>query len=452
MRYTAPHCGGGLIQDVSAVQLGPEYWSQARNILFENGAAKRVDGYTLFNAATGTPIHAVAVQAGANYYWVYANDAGNILAYDGAIEDNINRGGGTDEYSTIPTKWTSDVLGGILVLNNGVDTPQYWASASLATDLADLTAWTADLPANTTCGALRSYRDFLIALDLTENGAEFPYRMRWSNPAISGTVPSSWDEGDPATLAGFYDFSQTNGYVIDGGAVNDAFIVHKSDSIWRAQWVPSPEVFAFSLISNETGVLSTNCLQTYKGVQFGIMQGDVVACDGLSIRSIIDKRNRDYLFRNIDSENFDRTFLGLDTANSRLMVCYPQQGSTFPDSALIYDIEQDTWGQRDIPNLHHIANGIVDPGESQLVDDYNDLVDSNDGFVDALSFNPSEVSTLWASNDGNLYKGDEGDTANGVAMTGTVTRQDITLDGSLHTRNMITQVVPQITGSEGLSV
>ncbi|MEM7209559.1 MAG: hypothetical protein AAF434_17200 [Pseudomonadota bacterium] len=447
-RYTPGNVGGGVFYDVDPIQLPPQAWSTASNFYFENGAAKRVDGYSLYGAATGTPIFAIPVLASPNYFWVYANDAGNVYGTDGTTTNLLNPSDTADFFSTIPNKWNGGVLGGVLILNNGVDDPHYWESASLTSNLTALTNW----PASTTTKVIRPHRDLLIALNTTETGTAFPQRMRWSTSAPSGSLPDSWDAADPTKRAGFYDFAQTDGEIVDGASLRDSFIVYKSDSVWRAQWIGGNAVFAFTEISRDTGLLSTNCIAEYKGVQFALMQGDVVMCDGNRIESIIDKKNREYLFNNIDPDNFDSVFVSIDVANSQLMVCYPKQGSDYPDSAMLYDIKQGSWGHRDLPSLRHIANGIVDPGTSQLVDDYSDVVDTFDGFVDALAFNPPEVSQMWVSNDGNLYKGNDGSTANGTVISSLLVKQDVPLTGSIDYRTMVTRVIPSISGTTGDTV
>jgi hypothetical protein len=56
---------------------------------------------------------------------------------------------------------------------------------------------------NATCISLRSYGDFLIALNMNEGGVEYPTRVRFSDLVLANQIPSTWDASDLTNSAGF---------------------------------------------------------------------------------------------------------------------------------------------------------------------------------------------------------------------------------------------------------
>jgi hypothetical protein len=69
---------------------------------------------------------------------------------------------------------------------------------------ANIPAWNA----NWRAAALRSYKSFLIALNVTKAGVNFPSLVKWSDVAPNNVAPTTWDETDTTKLAGENPLSQ----------------------------------------------------------------------------------------------------------------------------------------------------------------------------------------------------------------------------------------------------
>ena len=188
---------------------------------------------------------------------------------------DITRASGGDYSSTTDDTWTSTVLGGVLVMTNFYDKPQYWAltdgvplSSQKMQDLNDWPALTAlngaitgtgvpspdeivvdstlDFPTagvftvgtedisytgktstkftgigrgvngttaathldgvpafiTTFCRSMRSFRSFLVALNIKQSGVSFPRVVKWSTEAAIQTTPASWNETTSTVDAG----------------------------------------------------------------------------------------------------------------------------------------------------------------------------------------------------------------------------------------------------------
>ena len=96
----------------------------------------------------------------------------------------------------MPNSWTSTLLGGIPILNNGIDPPQQW-NLSLASRMQALDNWP-----GVTCKALRGFKNFPDCAECHEIRRNYPFMVKWSHPAEPGGVPSSWAIDDPTVDAG----------------------------------------------------------------------------------------------------------------------------------------------------------------------------------------------------------------------------------------------------------
>ena len=217
----------GVNRDLSAHELPNNAWTNALNIRFVDGMAAQVLGYKeLYPSASVIPYHLLPVDVAGIRTWIYAGAAKMYTVVNGSVHTNITRQTtGVDvDYTAVRNSWTSSVLGGIPILNNGFDAPQMWALTGKATAL---TNW----PANNTASAMRTYKNSLIALNITKSGTNYPYMVKWSHPADAGTVPTTWDVADASKDAGEYDLSEGYDTIVDGLPLRDSFIIYKQSSI-----------------------------------------------------------------------------------------------------------------------------------------------------------------------------------------------------------------------------
>src|SRR6185503_8670264 len=109
--------------------------------------------------------------------------------------------------------WNGTLLGGVPIMNNGVDVPQFWAAYSVATKMANLTNWPATLRAK----VIRAFGPYLLACNLTDGAVLKPHDVPWSEPAETGSVTGSWDITVRSTHAGQVSLPD-----VDSGLILDA--------------------------------------------------------------------------------------------------------------------------------------------------------------------------------------------------------------------------------------
>jgi hypothetical protein len=359
----------GIVKDINPWQLPPNAWSDGNNVRVEHGAIVKSPGYAeVLATCPVTPYHIIQLKYGSTAYWIIASLT-KIYVHNGTIWTNITRqttGSDVDYNATADEGWTSTVIGGVLVMANGFDQPQFWALASgvpsVATKMDNLTYWAAGAGATYYPVSVRAFRSFLIALNIDEGGTPVPQKVKWSTEAATQLVPSSWDESSAIVDAGEYQLADTKGAILDGLPLGDTFMIYKDDSIYSMTYVGTPFIFAFRQLSPSVGALAKNCVAEFDGGHFILGNGDVYINDGQRVKSILPHKIRDYIFSVIDGANFVRSFVVADYGNTEMWACFPtpESPSNQCDKAVVWNWTSNAFTIRDLPDLAHIGYGTVD--------------------------------------------------------------------------------------------
>ena len=406
----------GVNIDLSPYELPNEIWSSVSNIDFDNHRTNRALGYeAVFVTPAVTPIIAVPWTDYTAPYWFYASED-KIYRTDGNTNTNVTRqtaGSDVDYTGDYEDGWTSSIFNGALIMNNRQDAPQFYSPAS--SKMADLTAW----PTNWTTGVVRPFKNYLVALDVVNNNGEaFPSMVKWSDTAPLGGIPASWDPVDPAVQAGYNILPDTAGRCIDGLALNDTFFIYKSDAVWAMQFIGGNFIFSFrKVFSDDTGILSRDCVTEFDGKHFVVGVSDVYVHDGTSKKSVITSKMSKALYTQINPDHVDKVKCVADVPRKEIWVYFPTQDSAngAANKALVWNWEVDAWSERDIVGVSYITTGVI-------ADETTDpsTWDNDSGYWDTDStpwgeerFNPSNKSLFIVGYDTpKFYKGNTGLTVN----------------------------------------
>lgn len=415
----------GFSKGAPAYELPPGMWTRVRNMRCAGLGAERTLGDA---AALGTPVAGAnpvfvfpTVDNDKNLYWFYCGlDA--IYATDGTTHEDISKAGGYT--ATLDGGWQGTTFNGIPVLNNGVNTPQYWGW--------DLTTPTAclDIPGfaaiYNSARIVRAFGSFLVALDVTESATRYPYLLAWSDAGAAGSLPTSWDYTSTTNRAGQSVRSGPGGALVDGEVLGDVFYIYKENAIEAMQFIGGSAVMSFRGVSEEIGALSKNCIAKFKRMHLVLGQGDVVIHNGGTPESILDqsdkmRRLRTWFFQQIDSTNYRRSYVVANYAKSEIWMCVPETGSDFASLALIWNFQENTFGLRELgtirpgqvgySGLPHVAFGIVTDTQQVTWNAATDLWDDANYFWNQVNFNPTLFNLLGADygnpdtpTDGSLLK------------------------------------------------
>lgn len=442
MRVTIP-AGAGLFADEVVQELPDGAWSDGENIRFANGYAEAIRGHVSALTAPDAAAYNIAsfsIQAG--NFWIHSTLTGTF-ADDGSTQTDIT---GTAHTGTADDKWTSCVLGGVYIQNNGVDAPQYWGGDVLTT-LDDLPGW----PASTTCKSLRSFKNYLIALNVTKSGTNYGSMVKWSHAAEPGSAPSSWDETDPTLDAGEFDMAETPDTVVDGLPLGDIFVVYKSRSMYALQYVGGNDIFRLQRLPGDHGLLSQNCAVAIPGGHVCLTASDLIIHNGAGPQSIIDGKMRRWLFSRIDSTNYKRCFVASIPARSEVWVCFPDVGQAACTTALVWNYQSQTFGVRDLPNVTAAAFGPLSSSATDEWDGDTDPWDSDLSAWDQVDVSQADQRVLMSSADSALYLMDQSMQFAGESFTSRVERKGMPL-GDQSVVKVIREVIPRIDAADGTQV
>lgn len=425
----------GAVRDTPAHMLPPEALTIALNMRGVDGGLERLPGWTsIFGTPTVAPHFVMPISTVATNFWLYAGLT-KIYGFDGTTHTNITRQTaavdvnytGTDGFT-----WQGTLLGGIPVLNNNSDVPQFWATPALATKMADLSNW----PANNRAKIIRAFGVFLVAFGLNDNATLKPYLVRWSHPAVPGSVPASWDVTDTTKDTGEVDLADTAaGIILDALPLGSTMYIYKENSVHRMTYVGGRAIMDFGQGPwlPDIGILAARCVAaTGDGSRHvWASQDDLLWHDGNKVRSLLTKRQRARLANEIDSISFASSFMFANPLHNEVWFCYPGSGQSFPDRALILNYAEgsdETWlvTEADGIAFRHAAAGLIENPSDETWDTGTDVWDSDTGPWSTLERRRIVLAGTAATK---IYKMDSSQTRDGVNYNATVQRVSLAVTG-----------------------
>lgn len=376
----------GVIQDEPSYQLEPEAWSLGNNMRILDGGMRRLFGWapifgsfsTGGNYATETGIDTYVDESGNNIYitevvipgladtpyflmfvssvsqpwWLWASLT-DMWVWDGTQNVNISKALGA-YHATGSKDINGTILGGIPIINTGNDTPQAWIGGqpslppySDSLKMSDVTAW----PTNYKTRVMRAFGPFLLAMNITTAVQNYPHRMLWSTEAAPGTLPPTWDVSDTTKDAGQTDLPDADsGIILDGLGLQGNFYIYKEAAVWRVQFIGGRFVFSFQSFLDSVGLLCTRavCLTGSGQNHVFVSQDDMLIHNGNTATPLLDRRFKRYLFNQIDTTNYQNSFMMNNPLYDECWFCYPSTGMTLPNRALIYNWRHNVFTEADV--------------------------------------------------------------------------------------------------------
>lgn len=429
-------CGGGIVADEVSHEASEPQWTIGLNVRFRDGYLRKTEGYlTTLSTPPAVTTHIANLQVGGANYWIYTSNSA-IYSDTGTTQTDIT--GSTALTATQANKVTSAVLHGVLIVNNQADVPRYWGGSG---NTANLPGWTS----THRCQAIRTYLNYVIALNVTKGSTNFGSMVKWSDVADPGSVPDSWDTTDPTRDAGEYSIAETDDDVVDGLPLGNVFIVYKQRSMYGMQYVQNGDIFRFFRLPGNYGALTQNCI----GI---IPRGHVVLTNGPDVilhyanepQSIITGRLRTWLRDNIDPNNYGMSFVVANTTKAEVWVCIPTTGASYCNRALVYNYEQDTWSIVALPNTTAGSMGLL-PSADLTWEGDEATWESDDEPWDSFGV---EDRLLMSSGNTKIYVMDEGDTADGTQIAASVTRTGLTF-GDAEIIKLCKGITPRVDAIAG---
>lgn len=409
---------GGLNLDQPPFSLKQGEWNRAINVAMRDGKIRSAPGLSdIVQCDPDMEVrHMLPFSVGNVHFW---NEAG-ISAGAGAMCLTDGTAGRDVTPAVTPLiangdQWTGGTLNSVPLLCNGqANVPWYLPEPE------NLGIWTplpftitpGDPPTvdetwatkNITAAVLRPFKNFMFALSISRDAGFFPHLLMWSDAADPGAVPrwQDWESLDPTNLGGEVSIGEGTGGLVDAVPLHDLLMIYKEDSIWTADLVGGIDVFRFRKAITSIGALSTNCVAPFKRGHVVLGDGDVILHNGTSAESIVADRMRRYLFRVIDSDNFRNSFVTIDYEHQEVWVCFPLEGATYPNVAIVWNWRHNTWVVRDLPDFtFSIAIGLDNFGIALESDAWG--ADANEPDIEGDPTSDPEVPyipAVWGGDDG----------------------------------------------------
>lgn len=437
----------GVNKDLSRHELPINVWTDARNIRFYGDSAYQFFGHgEVYNSPSVAPQYCFSLTIGTTRYWIYHSAAKSyIVTNSGGTATHTDITHATPRTGTV-NAWTHTVFGGIPVCNAGDGSkPMYW-DLNLAHKFVDLTGWTA----TDTCKVIRSYKNFLVALNITRSGTNKPRLVAWSKSSDIGALPTTWTSSS-TNDAGEVDLAEAYSPIVDGLPLRDSFIIYTQDSTHRMDYVGGDSVMRFQNIMGMSGLLTTNCAVEFDGWHFAVTGSDVIIHDGVSANSVLDNQARRDFFQSLDINNISKTFVFKNPFLNEIFIAYCSIGSSVCDKALVYNYKTKTVSYRDLPNVNHANYGSI---SNELIGSWSsdsDAWDSDLSSWDGPDYTPDTARVMFASSDVKLYLMDSSATFNGTIPTAYLERQGLSFD-TAESIKMIKGIRPRITGNTGETI
>ena len=436
----------GLNTDVQPYLLPPEAWTQLYNCRTEDGELRSVVGnQKLFDLAIRPTYHTSYVGPTGTPYLV-VSDGAKTFIYD-------IQGNGT-EITPASGAWAGGfvsfpVLNGVLVVNSASDGPFYLDTSVALGPMLALPGW----DPTWRCREMVVHRYYLVALNMTEGAALFPHKVRWSNSAQEGSLPTEW-VASASNDAGSDLAGETPGDIVGGRLVRDSLYIVKEDAVYDMRWIGGQFIFEIDRMKGGVGTKLQRGFTEMLGSLVVVTTSDLRVFDGTRDISIADAKVRKGISNAISDEYWKESQVFYHKPTSTLYLAGVSAGYNQLSNALTYNTEEATWGHRDVRFSYGFDSIFVDTsGNSLTWDDLGTPAPTNGSWIPGQPWD-SQTNGSWDKGlyqagvqDIVIYEGDDSDLAWWVSV---IARTNTNSDGSEKVCRAERVAVP-IEGAEGLA-
>jgi hypothetical protein len=198
----------------------------------------------------------------------------------------------------------------------------------------------------------------LVAGNLTATNVDttqeiYPVTVQWSQAFGLNQAPKTW-EPTVTNVANQLEVP-LRGPALDAFPCNGQFFLC---SYWDTvvfsplnYSTTSAPILGVRLFNQGRGLLSSNCWANTDKLVYGIDARDVWVFDGQDFQGLGNQRVKNWLFDQLDPQNYDRVFMEVNTQKNQVEIYYPDNNAVngVPNKMLSYRYDLDVWNApRDI--------------------------------------------------------------------------------------------------------
>ena len=330
----------GLNTDVAPSKLPPDAVTGGDNFLCVEGSVRSPTmRLKAFDISIEPVYHFVWTNAD-NEDKVVVSDGETVLLYDtDGTEHDITPDDGADppvkEPFTAGSQVTFCDLGTLLIVNSNQDGPFYYDPDTEV--LVDLPGWNPLWR----CEVMASVRYNLVALNMTEDDEPFPQKIRWSNSAQDGAIPTDWT---PALSndAGDEILGETGGHIIGAVLFRGSLWIGKTDSLYEMRYLGGQYVYSVTRRTGDIGISNHRALTAAKNVMLVQSRDDVYRFDGSNAQSLSDNRVHNQLIEYSDNGSFEYAEITYSPNQDYAVVLAVGTGRA-ADQSMVYALGDNTW-------------------------------------------------------------------------------------------------------------
>jgi len=448
---------GGIVSDLAPFDLALNQFVGGNNVVFRDGKAEKARGWTLVKE----------IDASNDAYWFHTwKDVTGIVYTIFGLDADIKRWDGASVTSpTHPaltssfTDWQMDQFGKFVLINNEKDTPMY-SSATDGSAFLVLPGWTTTFVGTGTVEIIRPFKSFLIALKVEGD----MYTVYWCDEASPDAIPTDWDYTSTTNLAGRNPLPASDGQLVDGRALGDAFIVYTDFACYAMRLVANTTfVFSFTRLAAR-GLLNKECVVQFENHHFCVGNQVIYTHDGSRFNRIADKKVEALFFSEIVSA--DKVWATKDEVNHEILVYYAVavsgSATTHATRLMRWNWIDNTWSFEDIdagddqvPCLRlglRTATSTTYAALTTAGRSYADLTETYAELSGAASdlLVPHRLSNDTVSNGAKYWQMESGFTRDGTDYDAHLQKLRIDLDevaGDTGRVKHISAIYPQMTGT-----
>ncbi len=446
----------GLNTDLAPWELEPEFLTFGINFRVTGNTVKSTNAFDVWTTA---PVdynagHVISADVSTGDFWLTPGRSA-VWVYDGTNWSDVSSAEG---YAALGVDdellWTSAMLGDIPIINNAQSFPEYWSPQSTGQIMQRLefspgNTWQ---DVNKSFKIIRSHNNFLFALGLIEGGEEQPNSYRWSHPAALNGLPFTWDENDDSSIASIEQILGDSGAIVDGRSLRDGFCIYSERGVNILDFTGGEFVFRNRELSSTYGLLNRNCIAEVSGVHYFLGDGDILRNDGNAITSIVYNRIRKRINTQLNADFFHRSFVVENKAQKEVWFCVPENTSEYPNTAYIYNYDQDSWSIKSLPDNIAFADygsiAALDNSWDANTDTWNSSIDTW-GRQGITPLNRTVVAV--DTTDSSLVIISPLVASGAVDISARIERTDFPLDG-LHKVTMLTRIFPGMIGTTDVEI
>lgn len=370
----------GIITDRPPHELPANVFTNANNARFNHGHIERIGGYVDI-MADNTEQPKGNIHFKNEWQWGSTN---SLWSYQpaGIPTSHQVRYTTTDDLLDFD-KWRFTKFSGVLIASHTNTDPVYWNGVTPGAAAYNvLPDWGNSGAGNVTwrTKVMRGYKNQLIALNMTEDGVEYPLRVRFSDIAQPNVPPDEWNATSTTNSAGFIDLSNATSEIVDGYVLGDNFIIYTKNEVYMMSYVGGNEIYTVRQLFNDGGALQTGCVTWFNNTHLVVTADDVYVHDASTKFSVISDRIKESFFDEVRAFEYDlvdnyqpNIEVLTNKAKNEIWIFYTTdlnagEMRAYYSKAAIWNYDDNTWTYTDIPNMTDVAIGVIPIEEIQRWD------------------------------------------------------------------------------------